>query len=234
MRIAEVASLFEAVVSAGYGGTERIVAAVCNKLVRLATSSLCLPPGSLALRQFSTVDQALWHCEPRSRTWAVLGHDAGFGHLIHSHMDYWGLTLAPVARGPVVTTLPGRLDVLELQPLYRRVKDLPLVSISDAQRRPVWWANFVATVDHGIDLQEFTFSPRPDSYLAYLGRISPDSVLITRSKSRRRPGSRSKSRRGSRSVIRRIRASASTRTTREGCQAVVEARPGRFRRRASR
>ena len=80
---------------------------------------------------------------------------------------------------PVVTTLHGRLDLPELQPLYRRFHDVPLVSISNAQRRPVAWANFVATVYHGIELDEFTFNPRPGRYLAFLGRISPEKGLDT-------------------------------------------------------
>jgi glycosyltransferase involved in cell wall biosynthesis len=78
---------------------------------------------------------------------------------------------------PVVTTLHGRLDLPELQPFYRHFKDVPLVSISEAQRRPVWWANFLGTVYHGIELDQFTFRPRADGYLAYLGRISPEKGL---------------------------------------------------------
>jgi glycosyltransferase involved in cell wall biosynthesis len=76
-----------------------------------------------------------------------------------------------------VTTLHGRLDLPELVPLYREFSDAPLVSISDAQRRPIPWANWAATVHHGIDLDEFTFNPAPGRYLAFLGRISPEKGL---------------------------------------------------------
>jgi hypothetical protein len=69
---------------------------------------------------------------------------------------------APV---PVLTTLHGRLDLPELQPLYRRFREVPLVSISDAQRQPVSWANFADTVYHGIALNQLTFSPRSGPYL---------------------------------------------------------------------
>jgi glycosyltransferase involved in cell wall biosynthesis len=79
----------------------------------------------------------------------------------------------------VVTTLHGRLDLPELQPLYRMFSDVPLVSISDAQRAPVAFANWVATVYHGIELDQFTFNPRPRGYLAFLGRISPEKGLDT-------------------------------------------------------
>jgi glycosyltransferase involved in cell wall biosynthesis len=78
-----------------------------------------------------------------------------------------------------VTTLHGRLDLPELQPLYRRFRDVPLVSISDAQRRPVPWANWVGTVYHGIELDGFTLNTRSGRYLAFLGRISPEKGLDT-------------------------------------------------------
>lgn len=187
MRIAQVAPPFESVPPAGYGGTERVVATLCNELVRRGHEVTLFAAGEscTSATLVPTVDQALWHCEPPLKdfgpSWAmtldtVLERAAEFD-VIHSHLDYWGYILARFARVPVVTTLHGRLDLPELQPLYRRLKDLPLVSISDAQRRPVWWANFVATVYHGIDLEEFTFSPHSDGYLAYLGRISPEKGL---------------------------------------------------------
>jgi glycosyltransferase involved in cell wall biosynthesis len=140
-----------------------------------------------AARLEPTVPEALWHVEPPltdlNPFWAMT-LDAVWDHqdefdVIHSHLDYWGYPLARHGDGPVVTTLHGRLDLPELQQLYRRFADVPLVSISDAQRRPVAWANFVATVYHGIELDEFTFTPQPGSYLAFLGRISPDKGLDT-------------------------------------------------------
>jgi glycosyltransferase involved in cell wall biosynthesis len=110
--------------------------------------------------------------------------DAIWDHLdefdvIHSHLDYWGYPLARNGGVPTVTTLHGRLDLPELQPLYSRFSEVPLVSISDAQRRPVPWANWVGTVYHGIPLEEFTFNPQRGRYLAFLGRISPDKGLDT-------------------------------------------------------
>jgi glycosyltransferase involved in cell wall biosynthesis len=79
----------------------------------------------------------------------------------------------------MVTTLHGRLDLPELAPLYAEYHDVPLVSISDAQRAPVRAANWVATVYHGIEVDRYTFNPRPGSYLAFLGRISPDKGVDT-------------------------------------------------------
>jgi glycosyltransferase involved in cell wall biosynthesis len=69
------------------------------------------------------------------------------------------------------------LDLPELQPLYAEYDDVPLVSISDAQRAPIPWANWVATVYHGIEIEAYTFNPERGCYLAYLGRISPEKGL---------------------------------------------------------
>jgi glycosyltransferase involved in cell wall biosynthesis len=73
-----------------------------------------------------------------------------------------------------VTTLHGRLDLDELQPLYREFADMPVVSISDAQRQPLREAGWISTVHHGLPRDLFTFQPNPDGYLAFLGRISPE------------------------------------------------------------
>jgi glycosyltransferase involved in cell wall biosynthesis len=97
--------------------------------------------------------------------------------VVHSHLDYFGFPLARQACIPVVTTLHGRLDLPELQPVFREFGEVPLVSISNAHRAPVTWANFVATIYHGIDLDQFTFNSCPGSYLAFLGRVSPEKGL---------------------------------------------------------
>ncbi len=187
MRIAQVAPPFETVPPAAYGGTERVVATLCNELVQRGHDvTLFAAQGSnTSARLVPTADGPLWQYEPPlgdfGPFWSI-SIDSVWRHMtefdvIHSHLDYWGFPLAHAAAPPVVTTLHGRLDLPELQPLYRQFNDVPLVSISDAQRRPVWWANFVATIHHGTDLDEYTFNARPDGYLAFLGRITPDKGL---------------------------------------------------------
>jgi glycosyltransferase involved in cell wall biosynthesis len=108
--------------------------------------------------------------------------------VVHSHLDHFGFALARRSQVPVVTTLHGRLDLPELQPVFREFADVPLVSISNAQRAPVAWANFVATVHHGIDLDQCTFNPRSGEYLAFLGRISPEKGLDAAIRVARRAG----------------------------------------------
>jgi glycosyltransferase involved in cell wall biosynthesis len=74
-----------------------------------------------------------------------------------------------------VTTLHGRQDLHDLKPLYVGFSEMPLVSISNAQRKPIPNANFVATVYHGIPTHLLRPTYRPDgNYLAFLGRISPE------------------------------------------------------------
>jgi glycosyltransferase involved in cell wall biosynthesis len=94
--------------------------------------------------------------------------------VVHSHLDHYGLAAARACRAPVVTTLHGRLDLPELKPVFQEFREVPLVSISDSQRTPVERANWVATVYHGLNLDEFTFKPQRGRYLAFLGRISPE------------------------------------------------------------
>jgi glycosyltransferase involved in cell wall biosynthesis len=187
MRIAQVAPPFERLPPSGYGGTERVISTLTEQLVQRGHEVTLFASGDsrTSARLEPIVDQALWHCDPPFKDlnpfWAM-ALDAIADHLdefdvIHSHLDYWGYPLARHGQVPVVTTLHGRLDLPELQPLYRRFSDVPLVSISDAQRRPVPWVNWVGTVYHGIPVDRFTFNPNPGGYLAFLGRISPEKGL---------------------------------------------------------
>jgi glycosyltransferase involved in cell wall biosynthesis len=95
---------------------------------------------------------------------------------------------ARAAEKPVLTTLHGRLDIPGLQELYQHFRDVPLVSISDAQREPIPDANWLGTVYHGIELNEFTFNPRMGGYVAFLGRISPEKGLDVAIRVARRAG----------------------------------------------
>jgi len=189
MRIAQVAPPFESVPPARYGGTERVVATLTDELVRRGHDVTLFASGDsrTTAHLVPIVDRALWHQKPPYKDllpfWAIaLGcvaeHLAEFD-VIHNHLDYWAFPLARLAPSPMVTTLHGRLDLPELQPLYRAFADVPLVSISDAQRAPLPFANFVATIYHGIELNQFTFTPRSRGYLAFLGRTSPEKGLDT-------------------------------------------------------
>jgi glycosyltransferase involved in cell wall biosynthesis len=198
MRIAQIAPPFESVPPTHYGGTERVIATLTEELARRGHDVTLFASGDsrTSARLVATVRQALWSrrelCHDFGPYWSVvLGkvlREIREFDIVHAHIDYAGFPLARSAPCPVVTTLHGRLDLPELVPLYQEYEDLPLVSISDAQRVPIPHANWVATIHHGIDLDQFTFNPVPGSYLAFLGRISPVKGLDTAIHVARRAG----------------------------------------------
>jgi glycosyltransferase involved in cell wall biosynthesis len=198
LRIAQLAPPFESVPPLGYGGTERVVSTLTEELVRRGHDVTLFASGDsrTSARLVPIVDRALWHHDPPCNDFAT--HQAAIFStildevddfdIVHSHLDYLGFPLALAPQPLMLSTLHGRLDVPSLWPTYRAFADLPLVSISNAQRRPLESANWRATVYHGIELDQFTFSPGPGGYLAFLGRISPDKGLDVAIRVARRAG----------------------------------------------
>jgi glycosyltransferase involved in cell wall biosynthesis len=183
MRIAQVAPLHESVPPQLYGGTERIVHYLTEELVDLGhevtlyasadsqTSARLVPCSARSLRLDPTcVDPTPHHIAMLER----LATDASDYDAIHFHIDYLHFPMCRALQLPHVTTLHGRLDLVDLQPLYDRYSDMPLVSISDAQRRPLAGVNWLATVLHGLPGNLLDFTPEPADYLAFVGRISPE------------------------------------------------------------
>ena len=200
MRIAQLAPPFESVPPSGYGGTERVVSTLTEELVRRGheVSLFASADSRTAARLVPIVDRALWHRNPPCNDFqkhaeaifaTVLTHVGEFD-VVHSHLDFLGLPLAKMRQHAVVTTIHGRLDLPDLLPTYRQFGSAPLVSISNAQRRPLPEAHWVATVHHGINVRAFTFNPTPQSYLAFLGRISPEKGLDAAIRVARRTGRR--------------------------------------------
>jgi glycosyltransferase involved in cell wall biosynthesis len=100
--------------------------------------------------------------------------EAGEYDIIHSHIDYPPFPLYRRFKTPTITTLHGRLDLPDLPPLYREYTDIAIVSISNAQRTPLSWANWLATVYHGLPEDLYAYYPDPGKYLVFLGRVSPE------------------------------------------------------------
>jgi glycosyltransferase involved in cell wall biosynthesis len=183
MRIAQVAPLIESVPPKHYGGTERIVSYLTEELVRAGhdvtlfasgdsiTRARLIPAcrGSLRLNKHC-VDHLAHHLVMMDQ---VLEHARNFD-VIHFHTDYLHFPVARYVPVPHVTTLHGRLDIPDLVPVYDRFRDIPVVSISNAQRKPLPWANWAGTIYHGLPPDLFRFQPNPGTYLAFLGRISPE------------------------------------------------------------
>jgi glycosyltransferase involved in cell wall biosynthesis len=183
LRIAQVAPLYESVPPKLYGGTERVVAYLAEELVRRGHEVWLYASGD------STINVPLIPGTPQSLRLKGLDHLGPVYHLpmlsevydnanrfdiIHSHLDCLSFPLVRLAPVPTVSTMHGRLDLKEMLPIYRSYKDLPVVSISDDQRRPIPDLNWVGTIHHGLPRDLLRLSPKPGDYLAFLGRISPE------------------------------------------------------------
>jgi glycosyltransferase involved in cell wall biosynthesis len=111
--------------------------------------------------------------------------------VLHFHVEHLHLPLFRGLARKTVTTLHGRLDLPDLVPLYQEFNDMPLVSISDAQRRPLAGAHWAATVYHGLPEPVCPYNPAPrGDYLAFLGRVSPEKGVERAIEIARRAGMR--------------------------------------------
>jgi glycosyltransferase involved in cell wall biosynthesis len=182
MRIAQVAPLCESVPPRLYGGTERVVAWLTEELVHQGhsvtlfasgdskTNATLVPVCREALRLSRCVDALT----PHVLLVEEVARRAEEFDVIHFHIAQLHLPVMRRVKVPHLTTLHGRLDLPELAPFYREFDDAPVASISDAQRTPLPFANWVATVHHGLPIDALPFSPDRGAYLAFLGRISPE------------------------------------------------------------
>lgn len=184
MRIAQVAPLFESVPPRLYGGTERVVYYLTEELVRQGhhvtlfasgdsiTSAELVPCTPRALRLDPDVQDSIPH---QMLLLDKVRERAGDFDILHFHVDYLHFPLFRTEAGRTLTTLHGRQDLADHMPFYAHFPEMPLVSISNAQRAPLPRANFAATIYHGLplDLHKPTFEPR-GGYLAFLGRIAPE------------------------------------------------------------
>jgi hypothetical protein len=111
---------------------------------------------------------------------------------LHFHLDYYPCSVMSRQALPFVTTLHGRLDLPEHKPVFSTFSSIPLVSISNAQRRPVPNAKWIGTVYHGLPENLLKPEPTIPSYLACLGRISPEKAVDRTIRIAERCGYRSK------------------------------------------
>ena len=184
MRIAQVAPLYESVPPKLYGGTERVVSYLTEELVKLGQDvTLYASADSRTSARLRSVCERALRLEGGKLLSPLAHHlnlietviqESDDFDIVHFHLDYLPFSQIRRLAVPAVTTLHGRLDIPDLYPLFREFEDMRLVSISDAQRDPMPWAGWVATVHHGLpeDLHEPNFEA--GEYLAFLGRISPE------------------------------------------------------------
>lgn len=194
MRIAVVSPLTESVPPLLYGGTERVVSYLTEELVAQGHDVTLYASGdsvttahlepvvdqSLRLTQRQH-DPLLCHC-------LMLEHVYKRAHefdVLHFNLDFLHFSCASRLTTPNVTTMHGRLDLVDAPAFAKCFPAIPLVSISNSQRTPLPDANWVGTVYHGVPRSQFAFHPGPGSYLAFLGRIAPEkrpdrAIIIAR------------------------------------------------------
>jgi glycosyltransferase involved in cell wall biosynthesis len=184
MKIAQVAPLYESVPPKLYGGTERVVSYLTDELVSQGhdvtlfasadsvTKATLRPLCDRALRlEGKKIADPIAH---HIRMVEIVAQEAANFDIVHFHIDYLHFPVTRRQKLRAVTTLHGRLDLPELAPLYQEYWDMNLVSISNAQRLPLIWANWIDTVYHGLPEDLYKPGTAQGNYLAFLGRICPE------------------------------------------------------------
>lgn len=184
MRIAQVAPLAESVPPRLYGGTERVVHYLTEELVRAGhdvtlfasgdsqTSARLVAPTSRALRLSNQAEIDPNAAMTLMNEQLAQRAERGEFDLIHLHTDHLAWPLLRRVGVPHLTTLHGRLDLRDLAPVFEEFAETPVVSISNAQRRPIPDARWLGTVYHGLPGTLHTRGTGSGGYLAYLGRIA--------------------------------------------------------------
>ena len=184
MKIAQVPPLYEAVPPRLYGGTERVAAHLTDALVHLGHEVTLFASAEAETRAtlVPVRDQAI-RLDPAPLKSDLAAHlamlaevrrRAGDFDVIHFHTDMLHFPMFEDIAERTITTLHGRLDLKDLPEVYRHWTAYPLVSVSDDQRKPIPFANWIGTVHHGTPAEQYTFHLRSEGYLAFLGRISPE------------------------------------------------------------
>ena len=192
LRIAQVAPLYGSVPPQLYGGTERVVSWLTEELVGLGHDVTLFASGDSRTsgHLVPVCPKALWR-DPDARETLpqhvrmleLVFRDLSRFDVIHFHCDYIHFPLLRRLACANVTTLHGQIHLHDVEAIFKEYNELPLVSISDAQRRPLPSANWQATAYHGLPRNLHTFQPQAGKYLAFLGRISPEKRLTAPSRS---------------------------------------------------
>ena len=194
LRLAMLAPIAWRVPPRSYGPWERVVSLLTEGLIELGIDvTLFATADSLTSARLSAVcprpyqedqdlDAKVWEC---LHVASVFERAAEFD-LIHNHLDFLPLSYSRLVSTPVLTTIHG-FSSERILPVYRQYNGhVHYVAISDADRHPS--LDYVATVHHGVDLSEFTFTSEPGNYLLFFGRIHPDKGTLEAIEVARRSG----------------------------------------------
>lgn len=183
MRIAQVPPLYESVPPRLYGGTERVVSYLTEELVNQGhdvtlfgtadsiTNAKLYPVCEQALRLNKECRDPLSYHIVQIQD--VVEHAQDFD-IIHFHNDYLHFPVSSRYSYAHVTTLHGRLDIPELSNIYSKYSSIPVISISNSQRKPISNANWIKTIYHGLPADLYRQGSGDGGYLAFIGRISPE------------------------------------------------------------
>jgi len=196
MRVALLAPISWRVPPRHYGPWEQVVGLIAEGLVARGvdvtlfatadslTSARLISVCPRPLSEDDTLEPKVWECLHIA---TAFEHAAEFD-LLHNHLDFLPLSYSGLVHTPILTTIHG-FSSKRILPVYQRYNQHSrYVAISDADRSPD--LDYIATVYHGIDLAQFTFQPRPDDYLLFMGRIHPDKGAAEAIEVARRTGHR--------------------------------------------
>jgi glycosyltransferase involved in cell wall biosynthesis len=169
-----------------YAGTERVVAAIGDELHRRGHEVGLVAAGDSVVpyELIPTVEQSLWRSGYHGDVASYMQHSVEVAwraahrfDIVHAHMENHGFVFAEHCETPVISTLHGRLDVAGMPELLEAHRDVPLVSISESQRRWFPDLNWVATIHHGLPLETMPFIETHGDYLAFVGRITAEKGI---------------------------------------------------------
>ncbi len=183
MRIAQISPLTEAMPPKLYGGTERVVSWLTEELVAMGHEVTLFASGDSVTRaRLVPMRERAIRLDPAVRDPIALHYHMveqiyqrrDEFDVLHSHLDYYPLSLLTRQNVPFLTTLHGRLDLPDYIDNFATFRHAPFVSISNSQRGPVRHLNWLRTVPHGMPADLLTPCATSQTYLAFLGRICPE------------------------------------------------------------
>lgn len=186
LRILLVAPPMISIPPTSYAGTERVIAALGDGLHGRGHTVAIVAAGDsdVPYECIPTVPRSLWGAGRTGDASAHLQHTVAVAwkvarrfDIVHAHLEQHGFVFAAHCPTPVVSTLHGRLDTPGMPELLAAHREVPLVAISESQRRWHPDQRWMGVVHHGLPLESMPFGPEPGGYLAFVGRVAPEKGI---------------------------------------------------------
>lgn len=181
MKIAQVCMPFLPVPPKSYGGVERVVSYLTETLVLEGHDVTLFASGDSQsqARILAPCDKAVG-IGPEGRvlystTLGMVADLADRFDVIHFHFTDW--TMLPYVKALRARSLVTYHMPIEISEATRRLfhehPNVPLVSVSDAQRPSEGKLNWQGTIHNGLPLDLYFLQEKADDYCAFLGRLGP-------------------------------------------------------------